>query len=334
MTPMIRYFLLLATPLGLGLLVLTMLLAASSGMAVPGNYWETEGLRRKLALIERPGREIMIVAGSNAYFGINAGDFARATGYHAVNLAMQGALPFSFYASLVRNELTTGDIVILPLEYAYYGTVHPIIKDRVAFLEASVALSLQPSYILTKPWWEWPRFLRTLSLRRLWEGALERLRPAAQRHYRVGKFDAWGDNVSDYLTPESGAHLANAVREELSRGLTKFDRRASSVQSLVDFVGWARQRGVTVVAALPNTLDVPPFAGAELTELRHQIARFWGEMGVPLLTAGATIRQDNILDSPYHPTLEGARLRTEALRTEFCRIFASRCQDASGDKIR
>jgi hypothetical protein len=302
------------------LVVLAMLLAAAAGMPVKGNYWETEGFRRKLALIEDGRPKLLVVAGSNAYFGVNAQAFARATGRNGVNLAMQGALPFDFYAALLRDVLKPGDIVILPLEYAYYGMVHPIIRDRVAFLEASVALSMRPSYLFTRPFGDWVNFVRTLSLKRLWEGAMERLRPAAERQYRVGTVDAWGDNIADYWTPESRLHLRNAVREEASRGLTAFDAASPSVRSVVRFVEWARRHDVTVVAALPNTFEEPPFAGPELAELRRRIAGFWRQLDVPLLTAAATISPELVLDTPYHPTLEGARIRTAALLAEFCRV--------------
>lgn len=318
--PVVRYFLWLAAPLVVALVALATLLAMSAGMPVKGNYWETEGFRRKLALVEKTHPKILIVAGSNAYFGVNAQAFAKATSRNAVNLAMQGALPFDFYAALLRDVLKPGDIVLLPLEYAYYGAVHPIIRDRVAFLEASVALSMRPSYLLTLPVGHWLNFLRALSLKRLWEGAMERMRPPAERQYRVGVTDAWGDNVADYWTPESHLHLGNAVREEASRGLTKFDADSPSVRSIVRFVEWARRHDVTVVAALPNTYEKPPFAGPGLAELRRRIAGFWEQLRVPLLTAGATIGPAHVLDTPYHPTLEGARVRTAALLTDFCRI--------------
>ncbi len=330
---MARYFLWLAAPLMAALVVLAMLLAASAGMPVKGNYWETEGFRRKLALVAPSAAKILVVAGSNAYFGVNAEAFAKATDRNAVNLAMQGALPFDFYAALLRDILRPGDIVLLPLEYAYYGPVHSSILDRVAFLEASVALSMRPSYLLEKPVGDWVNFVRNLSLKRLWEGAMERLRAPAERQYRVGVVDAWGDNVADYWTPESHLHLRNAVREEASRGLTRFDRESPSVRSLVRFVAWARRHDVTVIAALPNTLDAPPFAGSDLAELRRTIAGFWEDLGVPLLTVGATISSEHILDTPYHPTLEGARLRTAALVAEFCRVVAgckAPAQDGNG----
>lgn len=159
---------------------------------------------------------------------------------------------------------------------------------------------------------------------------MERLRPPHERQYRVGVIDAWGDNVADYLTPESPAHLRFNVREEASRGLTKFDADSRSVRSIVLFVDWARRHDVTVVAALPNTLDEAPFAGPELVELRRRIAGFWKQERVPLLSVGATIGLEHILDTPYHPSLQGARVRTRLLLEEFCRVVAA-CTATVGD---
>ena len=52
--------------------------------------------------------------------------------------------------------------------------------------------------------------------------------------------------------------------------------------------------------------------------LKDQVVRFWQSMGIVVLEAGATVPADQILDTPYHPTLEGARQRTELLVSELC----------------
>ena len=325
-----RYFICLALPLLAAIGLLGGLIAASAGMAVKGNYWETEGLRRKLSLAGKPGPKIVIVAGSNAYFGINAGAFARASGCNAVNLAMQGALPFSFYAGLLAPVLTPGDTVILPLEYAYYDDPHPSIGDRVASLEASVALSLTPAYLFTRPLADSALMLRHLSIDRIWEGVAERFKFPSQRVYRVGVIDEWGDNIADYLTPESHLHLQNALAEERVRGLTTFNGQSRSVASIRQFVRRAGEQRVKVFASLPNTLDALPFAGPKLAALREDIRGFWSSLEVPLLVAGVDIDAARMLDTPYHPTLAGAKGRTVALLGEFGPLSRAPCRIVAG----
>jgi hypothetical protein len=313
-----RYFLCLVAPTALVFAAIFLLLVVGANVAVQGNYWESEGLRRKLALADREGPKIVVVAGSNAYFGINASTFAESTGRNAVNLAMQGAVPFEFYAALIEHHLSPGDIVLLPLEYAYYGDVHQTIQARVKTIEASLALSLMPSYFLKRPPAQSLELLRYLSFARLWEGVMERFEPG--RNYRVGVFNEWGDNTADYGRPDTKAHLQNALREELSRGLTSFDRNSLRVRELERFASWARLHKVRIVAALPNTINAPPFHGSSLDALRRQIVEFWSSQRVPVLEAGATIPDSLVLDTPYHPTLAGARWRTALLVQEFCAV--------------
>jgi hypothetical protein len=314
-----RYFAALALPVALAWLAIAALIALNVNVVIQPVYWETVGFDRKLAGTKRPGPKIVVAAGSNAYFGIKAGLLAAATGRNAVNLAMQGALPFRFYAGLLEEHLKPGDIVLLPLEYAYYGDVHPSIRARVKTIEVSLSLAYRPKHLLDLPLDEALGLLRYLTFQRLWEGIQERFKPAEARKYRAGIVDQWGDNTVNYQTPASHLHLRNAIAEEASRGLTRFDETSDRVKSLATFVAWARRHDVTVIAALPNTLDAPPFSGPELQILRDEIVRFWEAMGVPVLRGGATLPADQILDTPYHPTLEGARRRTELLVDEFCR---------------
>ncbi len=315
---MIRYFVALALPVALVWSGIATLIALNVGVVVQGVYWETTGFDRKLAAARRPGPKIVIAAGSNAYFGINAGLLAAATGRHAVNLAMQGALPFRFYAALLEKHLAPGDIVLLPLEYAYYGDVHPSIRARVKAAEVSLDLAYRPEHLLHMPLDEALGLLRYLTFQRLWEGVQERFKLPEARKYRAGLLDERGDNIADYLTPESHLHLRNALAEEATRALTRLEPASDRVKSLETFVTWARHHDVTVIAVLPNTVDAPPFSVAELRPLKNEIVRFWQSIGVPVLQAGATLPADQMLDSPYHPTLEGARRRTRLLIDELC----------------
>lgn len=315
---MIRYFVALALPVVVVWSGIVTLIALNLGVVVPAVHWEADGFRHKLPGTERPGPKIVIAAGSNAYFGLQAKQLAAATGRNAVNLGMQGALPFRFYAGLLEKHLKPGDIVLLPLEYGYYGNIPPSIRARVKIVEVSLSLGFRPEHLLDLPLDEALGLLRYLTFQRLWEGLQEHFKPAETRKYRAGIVDQWGDNVADLRAPDTHLHLRNAIAQEVGFGLTRFDETSASVKSVEKFVAWARRHDVTVIAALPNTLEAPPFSGPGLQALKDQIVRFWQSMGIVVLEAGATVPADLILDTPYHPTLDGARQRTELLVSELC----------------
>jgi hypothetical protein len=316
-----RYFYLFAVPFAAALVTLSALLVLNLRVTVQSNYWETESYKRKLALVPIDGQKLVVVAGSNAYFGIQAGALEKSTGIRAINLAVQGALSFDFMTALIKNLLVTGDIVLLPLEYTFYSETHHAIRDRTNTLQASVAWSLYPAYLWSLPATEWLSFIRHLSYGRLWEGVRSRLDPPRDISvYRVEGLNEWGDNTIDYRNAATRTLLDYNVHEEQARGLPQFDPDSRRLRDIERFIAWAKNHGVMLLAAFPNTMDVPPFRGPQLASLREDIQRFWAGHRVAFVDdpAAATVSPEMILDTPYHPTLEGSQLRTARLIRRLC----------------
>ena len=73
--------------------------------------------------------KIIILAGSNAIFGINSPLLEKKTGYPVLNLSSHAALDLVFYNSVLERTMEEGDIVVMPLEFSFYfrdkvSTVH------------------------------------------------------------------------------------------------------------------------------------------------------------------------------------------------------------------
>lgn len=64
--------------------------------------------------------KIIILSGSNAMFGIDSYIISSITGYPVVNLALHGGLDIQFLLFELEDHLGPDDIVIMPLEDAYY----------------------------------------------------------------------------------------------------------------------------------------------------------------------------------------------------------------------
>ena len=65
-------------------------------------------------------KKIIIIAGSNALFGVNSAIIEKKTGYPVANMASNAGLDLSFLYYQVKNTIRTGDIVVMPLEFDYY----------------------------------------------------------------------------------------------------------------------------------------------------------------------------------------------------------------------
>jgi hypothetical protein len=314
-------FLWFCLPLVLAVGVLLAVLAATIGVTVQSNFWEVEGYRRKLALASGDERKFVIVAGSGAYFGLSAETIEKATGIRSVNLGMQAGLSFDFIASLVRPVLRRGDVVLLPLEYTYYGPVHARVLQRTNTLLSSVAWSLQPQFLLSLPLSDWLVFVRHLSYGRLWEGLESRWRPPRDGvSYPVSAIDRWGDNTADIRIAATRDVLASNIADELARGLPSVVPGGPRLQALDSFLRWCSENGIVVLAAYPNTLAVPPFEGEAFARLRQDVRRYWQRRGISFVDSedSATIPAGEAMDTPYHPTPAAAVQRTEALLVNLC----------------
>ena len=79
----------------------------------------------KLAILDQlnseiSGNKIIIVSGSNGQFGIDSDQLSRLTELEVLNAATHAGLDMTFYVSLVERYVATGDLVVLPLEFAHY----------------------------------------------------------------------------------------------------------------------------------------------------------------------------------------------------------------------
>lgn len=64
---------------------------------------------------------IIVIAGSNGLYGINNRILEQETGLKTINMASHAGLPLDYLMYRAEKYIRKNDIVILPLEYAYYG---------------------------------------------------------------------------------------------------------------------------------------------------------------------------------------------------------------------
>ena len=64
---------------------------------------------------------LIVISGSNGLYGINNTILEQETGLPVINMATHAGLPLDYLMARSLKYVKSGDIVVLPLEFAYYG---------------------------------------------------------------------------------------------------------------------------------------------------------------------------------------------------------------------
>ena len=84
--------------------------------------WLREVLWCKLDIAARtPSPKIIILSGSNGFFGMDSAIMEKRCGMPVVNLAFHAAFPINCYQKLLTNVLQEGNLVVMPLEFEHYS---------------------------------------------------------------------------------------------------------------------------------------------------------------------------------------------------------------------
>ena len=68
-----------------------------------------------------PSPKIIVMSGSNAFFGMDSSVLEKKCGFPVVNLAFHAGFPMSLYHYLLQNVIKEGDIIVMPLELTHYS---------------------------------------------------------------------------------------------------------------------------------------------------------------------------------------------------------------------
>jgi hypothetical protein len=286
---------------------------------------------RRLVLLKRelaaaaPSPKLIIVAGSNALYGMRASLIEQVTGRTAVNFSTQAGLGTRMLLHEARRVAQPGDTLILPLE------PHVVINERVdSVIPASVQYALGFDFLrdMGSPL-EAIQYLRLLSIKRILGAAWLNFDPAAFEKGYLEPIDRWGDYRGAYdvavdtlaaLASVRAAETYEAPNEKLECPSTKDLSGIPSIELLLRFKEWASGSGIGIVLTWPNRLNTPLLRSreqiCEQTGTRDFLARrgfqFVGSLADSLLP------MDMMHDTLFHPTEAGAVVRTRRFLASFC----------------
>lgn len=113
-------------------------------------------------------RKIIVVAGSNALFGINSSIIEQKTSIKTVNLAGHVELGMDYFYHKINEHMRDGDIVVMPLELRLYSKTGP----TYWFIDNMLAWGLE-DYLSKLSLWEAAKFIFLIPPKRLLNGVIK-----------------------------------------------------------------------------------------------------------------------------------------------------------------
>ena len=293
------------------------LAAGTAGILTPwalDSGWAAWILDKKRAMLAgSPPPRIVIVAGSNALFGISAADLSARTSHQAINAAGHAAVGFRVIDHAILDELRTGDIALLPLESHLYASSSELTRMGVEaahqtgsslFRDLPITLKLQ--------------YLRYLSFTAIRATARQLLlRPGLPTYgYWAFPLTARGDIDTSGAAQDLDRVKAQAVP------IVGWPRQPSAAFSamLCESVRRLSGRGVRVIGT-PDNVYFESAASIEdrrrMLESAAELFRSCGGEWLPVPADGVQ-PLSRMLDTLYHLTSEGRRARTRELADALC----------------
>jgi hypothetical protein len=197
------------------------------------------------------GQRILILAGSNALFGIDSGLLESTWQRPVVNLSLNAGLGLPYILDFSRHVARAGDIVLLPIEYGLYLDNG---SPRTQFID--YVLARDPAYLDRMETIDRMHFMAKLSPER-WIHGLRRLpdHPVDSGTYGIHHMDRRGDQTHTALDGRTSAEtqdLQTAARKIHNYGFRALNE-SGSWKILENYSRWAKEHHICLLA-VPSAL--------------------------------------------------------------------------------
>lgn len=267
--------------------------------------------------------KLIILGGSNAFFGLRAGMLSKELGCPVVNLATHAALPSAFHFHEVDRFIKQGDVILYIPEYEKYR------QERYGHNTetASFLISYSQDYLNALPLENYLEMLFSLRasdyLGHFFKGSPfteKQIKKLYKRHTEIisKNGDYLANRFSD-ITPE-GAEIRKNVQPVRLSALQDID--FSSVEKSGDFIDMIISQhdrleasGVTLMFSWPNTLDAPEHHSKQMRAKFEEITALLRSHGIVIVgdPYSAMSTKEEFFDSPYHLMDKPAERRTVRL---------------------
>ena len=317
-----RFFIATATAL-LGAVGLNWaLIYAQLGVPTRSTAWSYEINQKKLqraASIHQP--KLLLVGGSATLFGMQAELIQKTLDYPTVNMGTHAGLGIAYMLHLTKQATKPGDSVLLAFEYNTY--TFGIVRRDPIFVD--YLLARDAAYFRSLPIAARFEIAMMTSLPRLRKGLKAYFRPEKPAPlvpiYHPSHLNLYGDQL-DNEAANRPAHTPNLYGRDAALAFDLL-KDVSALQSIREFVSWARANNVRVFATYPNIMDDPIYKTDPAKRALQRIQQLYAELDVPMIGSfqQSLLPPSAFLDTYYHLTREAAHLRTERLIPHLAQVL-------------
>ena len=247
--------------------------------------------------------KILIVAGSNATFGISSRMITEETGISAANLGTSAGWGANYILHQAQPLAKPGDTIVLPLEYEIY-TVKASQSDALL----DYILAYDPKYLLAHPW-----FIASVSRTRLIDGISAKFRtlPRVEINHMNKPYSGDAIENQEAMLTAKQRRITSTFPPLSIKGKLNDD----ALGSIREFAQWCRSQNIKLLATWPNTIGFEIYQERSYQEFFQSIEQFYKSIGVTMLGKYSDSMYDTSMfyDSVYHLTDRGVRIRTRQL---------------------
>jgi hypothetical protein len=286
-------------------------------VTTPLMTWAHEVYEAKDKIIQKTkGNKVLIVAGSNALFGLDSGMLQQRWNMPVVNYAVYAGLQLPYLLEKSKKALKSGDIVLLPLEYdmyVYNGKYHEMLLDYI--------IARDKDYFLSLPIVEQLKIINQISASRILRGFsyfLKKEQNAAIElgPYSVKNISQYGDQIN--LETDKNIKKETFGLNQPAYGLSNMKVTPKFKQIFGDFVGWAKKNRVCVIVIPPTFLYYEEYRNCDSEKFFDAIRSTMNNFGVPFVGDPFNYMYDKkyYFDTIYHLNGPGGVLRTKQIMAD------------------
>jgi hypothetical protein len=221
--------------------------------ATASSRWVFDAYQHKIAAAaaadKASGSRVLIVAGSNAMFGIDSQQFEEYWHKPVINLGVNAGLGLPYILDVSKRVAKPGDIIVMPMEYAMYlddGSPNAQLIDYVIARDTIYWHQLS----LYQRW----RFTIGMAPER-WVQGLRHLPDAAVTSgtYGAHHLDARGDQTHSSPADRSDADKSAVSAAKSWNYGARANTEAGGWSIIADYAKWAKKNNVCVIA-VPTVL--------------------------------------------------------------------------------
>ncbi len=197
------------------------------------------------------GKKIVIVAGSNALFGVNSRMLSDIYRLSVINDSVNAGIELPSILHLAKRVIESEDIVIVPLEYPMYSY-----EGKPGIQMIDYIFSRVPAFFTELTFKEQLYMLWHIPGKRLWDGYFHTSsKTVSSGLYGAHHIDNHGDQNETQLRYRSDAMQAEVQNHTLYPETygAKFDPKALGWDYLTEFMQWCQERNAKVIF-MPSTL--------------------------------------------------------------------------------